>query len=462
LPSPSPAQTVHTVDDSEFKGETKALVNTKPQKKTKTDLLELKGNDLGAIISISGETEVMLPDETIIKLSEGVKNGTISLPYVLPEKAQIFTGDETIVRIGIGGGVTITVDALSEYTLDKFAVDRSRAQPNVSTRMRLKTGKVEVDIAKGQFTSDMKIATPVNTGTVTGTHFAVAYDRKTGISIFEIYDGTIKVTNNKTGKTIALSSSYDKPIKRVEIGKDNKFIYKTAIAGNEWSARQTLRIFVAIGLIFAVIFGLYGRRLTKNGLSFMISLVKTNFNVGIIVILAIGLLVGYLIYPYINPSDKQTTQPQNSKTTTQSGWTTFSDKQYGISFDYPPSWSVSQVSQVFENGDLIAIQVLGDTQKENTEFYDGGRFIVMTPVPTDLDLDSWINSKYTANDQISDVTINGVVFKKVYTCGFGCFTFYYTVISGKIYGVNTFAEGVKKSEHTKTIDQMLKTLVLPK
>ncbi|OGK53050.1 hypothetical protein A2970_00085 [Candidatus Roizmanbacteria bacterium RIFCSPLOWO2_01_FULL_44_13] len=460
--SPSPAQTVHTVDDSEFKGETKALVNTKPQKKTKTDLLELKGNDLGAIISISGETEVMLPDETIIKLSEGVKNGTISLPYVLPEKAQIFTGDETIVRIGIGGGVTITVDALSEYTLDKFAVDRSRAQPNVSTRMRLKTGKVEVDIAKGQFTSDMKIATPVNTGTVTGTHFAVAYDRKTGISIFEIYDGTIKVTNNKTGKTIALSSSYDKPIKRVEIGKDNKFIYKTAIAGNEWSARQTLRIFVAIGLIFAVIFGLYGRRLTKNGLSFMISLVKTNFNVGIIVILAIGLLVGYLIYPYINPSDKQTTQPQNSKTTTQSGWTTFSDKQYGISFDYPPSWSVSQVSQVFENGDLIAIQVLGDTQKENTEFYDGGRFIVMTPVPTDLDLDSWINSKYTANDQISDVTINGVVFKKVYTCGFGCFTFYYTVISGKIYGVNTFAEGVKKSEHTKTIDQMLKTLVLPK
>ena len=189
---------------------------------------------------------------------------------------------------------------------------------------------------------------------------------------------------------------------------------------------------------------------------------KNNISIGIVVALIIGLLIGYLVYPSINTPAKQTTQPQNSKTTTQSGWTTFSDKQYGISFDYPPSWSVSQVSQVFENGDLIAIQVLGDTQKENTEFYDGGRFIVMTPVPTDLDLDSWVNSKYTANDQISDVTINGVVFKKVYTCGFGCFTFYYTVISGKIYGVNTFAEGVKKSEHTKTIDQMLKTLVLPK
>src|SRR3972149_8742970 len=189
---------------------------------------------------------------------------------------------------------------------------------------------------------------------------------------------------------------------------------------------------------------------------------KNNISIGIVVALIIGLLVGYLVYPSINPPAKQTTQPQDLKTATQSGWATFSDDQYGISFDYPTDWTVNQSTQVFENGDLVAVQVLGETQKNNTEFYDGGRFIVMTPVPTDLDLGSWVNSKYTANDQISDVTINGVVFKKVYTSGFGWFTFYYTVISGKIYGVNTFAEGVKKSEHTKTIDQMLKTLVLPK
>ncbi|MBI2034577.1 MAG: FecR domain-containing protein, partial [Candidatus Levybacteria bacterium] len=431
--------TAYPVDDSEFVGETKALVNTKPQKSAKLDIPEPKGNEMGVIARISGEVEVLLPGETIpIKLSEGVENGTISLPYGLPEKAQIFTGDETLVRIGVGGGAVITIDALSEFTLDKFGVDRSRAQPDVTTRMRLKTGKVDVDIAKGAFTSDMKIATPVNTGAVTGTHFAVAYDEKTGISIFEIYDGTIEVTNDKTNKTISLASSYDKPIKRVEIGKDNKFVYKTAIAGNEWRKRQALWVFVAIGLTFVVIFGLYGKGLTKNRLSFMISLVKTNLNVGIIVVLVIGLLLGYIIYPFINRTARQTTQPQDTTTTTQSGWTTFKDEQSGISFDYPPSWSVSQVSQVFENGDLVAVQLLGPSQQENTEFYDGGRFIVMTPVPTDLDLDSWVNSKYTANDQISDVTINGVAFKKVYTCGLGCFTFYYTVANGKVYGVNTF------------------------
>ena len=194
----------------------------------------------------------------------------------------------------------------------------------------------------------------------------------------------------------------------------------------------------------------------------MIYLVKTNFNVGIIVVLVIGLLLGYIIYPFINREVRQTTQPQDSTTKTQSDWKTFNDEQYGISFEYPKSWSVELSTQVFENGDLVAVQLTGETQQQNTEFYDGGRLIVMTPVPTDLDLDSWVNSQYTANDQISDININGVVFKKVYTCGLGCSTYYYTVINGKTYGINTFAEGSKKPEYTKIIDQMLKTLVLPK
>ena len=193
---------------------------------------------------------------------------------------------------------------------------------------------------------------------------------------------------------------------------------------------------------------------------------KNNRSTSVIVALVIGLLVGYLVYPYINPSGRQTAQPQEQgqgfTTPTQSGWTTFSDEQYGISFDYPTDWTVNQSSQVFENGDLVAVQFLGKTQQPNTEFYDGGRFIVMTPVPTDLDLDSWVNSKYTVNDQISDVTVNGVAFKKVYTCGLGCFTYYYTIINGQVYGINSFAEGSQKAELQAEIDQIFQTLVLPK
>ena len=194
----------------------------------------------------------------------------------------------------------------------------------------------------------------------------------------------------------------------------------------------------------------------------MITLVKTNVNVGIIVVLVIGLLVGYIVYPFINPSKKQTTQTQDSETVPQSDWTKFENKQYGISFDYPKSWSVEPSTQVFENGDVVAVQLTGETQQQNTEFYDGGRFIVMTPVPTNDDLNTWVNGRSSANDQVSEVTINGIVFKKIYTCGLGCSTYYYTVINGKTYGINTFAEGSKKPEYTKIIDQMLKTLVLPK
>ena len=187
---------------------------------------------------------------------------------------------------------------------------------------------------------------------------------------------------------------------------------------------------------------------------------KNNISVIVIGALIIGLLFGYIVYPFINSSEKQTTQTQDSNTAIQADWTKFENKQYGISFEYPKSWSVEESTQVFENGDLVAVQLIGETQQNNTEFYDGGRFIVMTPVPTDLELDSWVNSKYTANDQISDVTINGVVFKKVYTCGLGCHTYFHTVVNGQAYGINTFAEGSQKAELQAEIDQILQTFLL--
>lgn len=468
-PTPSSPQEIYrSLNDSDFQEETEALADTKPQKNGESEREDPKCKHDAAICSVSGEVEILLPgSDTPIELSKGIKDGTISLPYKIPENAQVFTGDETIVRIKLDGGkATVTVDALSEFTLDEFNIERSLAQPSFMTRMRLKTGKVEVGIAKGEFTSDMKIATPQVTGAVTGTHFAVAYNETTGESFFELYDGTITVTHNKTGKTVALSSVYDKPIKRVEIGKDGEFTYKIGIPRNEWRKRQALWVFVAMSLIFIVIFGLYGRRLTKNRLSLMISLVKTNFNVGIIVVLVIGLLLGYVVYPFINPSGKQTPrsqeQEQGYKAPTRSDWKTFKNEQYGISFDYPTSWTVDSSSQVFESGDVVTVQILGETQKAQTEFYDGGRFVVMVPQATNLDLESWVNSQYSASDQISDVNINGVAFKKVYTCGLGCFTYYYTVINSKVYGINTFAEGSKKAQYQAVIDQMLKTLVLPK
>lgn len=149
----------------------------------------------------------------------------------------------------------------------------------------------------------------------------------------------------------------------------------------------------------------------------------------------------------------------------QQDWQSFENKQYNISFKYPPSWSINKNTQLFENGDLVAVQFTGATQKEQTEFYDGARFVVMIPQATNLDLNSWVESRHKANvsgsaPQFSDTVINGVTFRKVYECGLGCFTYYYRVVGGQGYGVVVSAAGPQEVELNATIDQILKTVVI--
>ena len=175
----------------------------------------------------------------------------------------------------------------------------------------------------------------------------------------------------------------------------------------------------------------------------------------------VGIKIGAL-KPSVQPQ-----QPASPDTTSiQSGWQTFENSTYNISFKYPPSWSVNPNSQVFENGDLVAVQFIGKTQTDQTELFDGARFIVMVPQQTSLDLNSWVNNRHGSNvsgtpAQISSTDINGVSFKKVYECGLGCFTYYYTVIGGQVYGVMVGATGPQQVELDATIEEILQTLVLP-
>ena len=175
----------------------------------------------------------------------------------------------------------------------------------------------------------------------------------------------------------------------------------------------------------------------------------------------VGIKIGAL-KPSVQPQ-----QPASPDTTSiQSGWQTFENSTYNISFKYPPSWSINPSSQVFENGDLVAVQFIGQTQKQNTELYDGARFIVMVPQQTSLDLNSWVNNRHGSNvsgtpPQISSRVINGVSLTKVYECGLGCFTYYYTVVRGQVYGVMVSAAGPQQVELDATIEEILQTLVFP-
>ena len=160
----------------------------------------------------------------------------------------------------------------------------------------------------------------------------------------------------------------------------------------------------------------------------------------------------------------QPQQPASPDTTSvKSGWQTYENNTYNISFKYPPSWSVNPATQVFENGDLVAVQFTGATQKEQTEFYDGARFVVMIPQAATLDLNSWVNSKHSTTvsgtpPQFSDTVINGVTFRKVYECGLGCFTYYYRVVGGQGFGIVVSVAGPQEVELNAILSEILKTV----
>ena len=192
----------------------------------------------------------------------------------------------------------------------------------------------------------------------------------------------------------------------------------------------------------------------------------------IIVIALILVIVGVALILTTNnallPSKPPVASPSPAAAqVSQQDWQLFENKQYNISFKYPPSWSVNPATQVFENGDLVAVQFTGATQKEQTEFYDGARFVVMIPQAATLDLNSWVNSKHSTTvsgtpPQFSDTVINGVTFRKVYECGLGCFTYYYRVVGGQGFGIVVSAAGSQEVELNAILSEILKTLVISK
>src|SRR3989344_2406269 len=125
-----------------------------------------------------------------------------------------------------------------------------------------------------------------------------------------------------------------------------------------------------------------------------------NRNLGVVFIFVLIILEAVFIGTKISTltTSDQPQQPASPEATSvQSGWQSLENSTYNISFKYPPSWSVNPNSQVFENGDLVAVQFIGKTQKQNTELYDGARFIVMVPQQTSLDLNSWVNNRHGSN-----------------------------------------------------------------
>ncbi|MDO8474056.1 MAG: hypothetical protein Q7S62_00675 [bacterium] len=91
---------------------------------------------------------------------------------------------------------------------------------------------------EGTFETDMMVSPPNSTASPAGTDFAVSYDKKSGLAIYEIYDGLLLITSTLTGERKTISSYYGAPIKRIEVSKDGQMTEQVAIPKDEWRARK--------------------------------------------------------------------------------------------------------------------------------------------------------------------------------------------------------------------------------
>lgn len=192
-------------------------------------------------------------------------------------------------------------------------------------------------------------------------------------------------------------------------------------------------------------------------------------------------LIGY--YVQKNPSSNSMTKPEAdrilstlkltpasvvndfSKPVGEGEWKNFTSTGYKISFSYPSGWEIAENSQNFENGDIFAIRVIGQTQRTQTELYDGASFAVMKPLSTDKNLSQWVKDKYSDSElsperppQFEKVAFGEITYEKIIVCGLGCFTYYHTLQNNLIYGFVFIAEGPHKAQYESAVSRVMSSV----
>lgn len=149
-----------------------------------------------------------------------------------------------------------------------------------------------------------------------------------------------------------------------------------------------------------------------------------------------------------------------------SEWGTFLDEAERLTFIYPKNWQVQTDSKQFQDGDLFAINITGQSQKTQTELYDGASFAVMEPVFSEKEVLPWMKDKYIGqvnpevNNQIefSEEVFASRIFHKAIVCGLGCFSYYHFKQAGKIFGFVFFAAGPDKEIYTEDFRKIMESV----
>lgn len=155
-----------------------------------------------------------------------------------------------------------------------------------------------------------------------------------------------------------------------------------------------------------------------------------------------------------------------------SNWKTYTNTKYKFSFKYPSETEAKEITTQSEGNRKVLFAVstskTGATQRQNTEFYDGYSFTVMTveKLPAET-IDNIANEFILSCKNVGELTkplenkIKNGTRGLTFSCrGLGEFTYWLFSASkadNNYFELRIFSEGPDKSNYQKTIDQILST-----
>ncbi|MBI2442532.1 MAG: FecR domain-containing protein [Candidatus Levybacteria bacterium] len=205
----------------------------------------------GVVRKLNGPADMRLADGTWVELKVG---------DIIPAGAKAFTGFDVRMEVWISG-IPIILDSLEEFSVEVFQTNPGAYRKE----LKLDNGALRFKVLETPIKTDMKVHTLNTTASIVGTDFGVSYDKDSGTSIWEIYDGSIEIESTSTGEKKTIATVYGSEIKRLTIGKDGSMIEKTVIPKSQANISLPIWIFiVGIGALAVVVFFFLKRKKAKS------------------------------------------------------------------------------------------------------------------------------------------------------------------------------------------------------
>lgn len=260
----SPSSTAPSVGNSSSKSDTlnksnytQALVIEPPKE---SDFQKVKPSDFKIVYPISSPSAIPKPatqssitsGNTFIGKVGGDGQISIDTPdgetATLADDLTAFDGEISIWRLVKGGDKPLRSPRLLEISIYEqdchFAMQQANqaakasdwSGDNVITKTVGDCSYINEDGSVRVLSEQGNIAlkTPAELSISAGkADFGVGYDTKSGMSIVEVYNGSVEVSN-KSGQAKTISSIYGSEIKQIEVAKDGTMNEKIAIPLSEW------------------------------------------------------------------------------------------------------------------------------------------------------------------------------------------------------------------------------------